>query len=80
MSTQPNDPATPALHAIDMRLSHVEKQVGEIHRAIVGSTDGSIKGLQSRVERLESWGRWIAGMAGSAILMAFGSILRGIGK
>jgi hypothetical protein len=80
MTTQPHDPATPTLTAIDVRLSHVEKQVGEIHRAIVGSTDGSIKGLQSRVERLESWGRWIAGMAGSAILMALGSVFKGMGK
>jgi predicted regulator of Ras-like GTPase activity (Roadblock/LC7/MglB family) len=80
MTTQPQDPATPTLNAIDVRLSHVEKQVGEIHRAIVGSTDGSIKGLQSRVERLESWGRWIAGMAGSAILMALGSVFKGMGK
>jgi hypothetical protein len=57
MTTQPQDPATPTLTAIDVRLSHVEKQVGEIHRAIVGSTDGSIKGLQSRVERLRKLGK-----------------------
>jgi len=72
----PHDPL-PTLTSIDTRLGHVEAQVSEIHKALVGSTDGSVKGLQSRVERLEGWLKWIGGMASAAILAAIGSFLRG---
>lgn len=74
--TPPTDPL-PTLASIDARLGHVENQVNEIHRALVGSTDGSVKGLQSRVERLEGWLKWIGAMASAAILGALGNFLRG---
>lgn len=72
----PTDPL-PTLYSIDQRLGHVESQINEIHRALVGSTDGSVKGLQSRVERLEAWLKWIGAMASAAILGALGNFLRG---
>jgi predicted regulator of Ras-like GTPase activity (Roadblock/LC7/MglB family) len=76
--TPPTDPL-PTLASIDVRLGHVERQVGEIHRAMVGSTDGSVKGLQSRVERLEGWLKWIGAMASAAILGAITNFVRGPG-
>lgn len=64
------------LHALDARLRHVEGQVSDIHRALVGSTDGTAKGLQARVERLESWAGWLAGVVTALVILALGQILR----
>lgn len=72
----PTDPL-PTLASIDARLGHVEKQVSEIHRAMVGTMDGSVKGLQSRVERLEGWARWLASLVTIAIGAAVTSLVRG---
>jgi hypothetical protein len=79
MTTQPQDGNVSTLYSIDQRLGHVESQVGEIHKALVGSTDGSVKGLQSRVERLEGWLKWIGAMASAAILGVLGNFMRGPG-
>lgn len=67
----------PTLLGIDARLRHVEAQVGEIHDALVGSVNGQTKGLQSRVERLESWARWIGGLATMAIGAAIAALIKG---
>lgn len=75
MSTQPT--SDPVLLAMHDRLRHLEAQVGDIHRALVGSTDGSSKGLQARVERLEGWARWLAGLVTMAIGAAVTSLVRG---
>ena len=72
----PTDPL-PTLSSIDQRLSHVEAQVSDIHKALVGSTDGSVKGLQSRVERLEAWAKWLAGLVTTAIGAAIAALVRG---
>lgn len=72
----PTDPL-PTLASIDQRLSHVEAQVSDIHKALVGSTDGSVKGLQSRVERLEGWMKWIGGLVTLAIGTAITGLVRG---
>lgn len=77
--TPPTDPI-PTLASIDARLGHVESQVSEIHRALVGSTDGSVKGLQSRVERLEGWAKWLASLVTLAIGAAVTSLVRGINQ
>lgn len=74
--TPPTDPL-PTLASIDQRLSHVEAQVSDIHKALVGSTDGSVKGLQSRVERLEGWMKWIGGLVTLAIGTAITGLVRG---
>lgn len=66
----------PTLHTIDQRLQHVETQVADIHRALVGNVDGSVRGLQARVERLEVWGRWLAAIATAALLGAIGHGIR----
>jgi len=65
------------LAQIDARLRHVESQVADIHRALVGSTDGSSKGLQARVERLESWARWIGGLVTAIIATGLGAWFKG---
>jgi len=77
--TPPTDPL-PTLASIDQRLSHVEAQVSDIHKALVGSTDGSVKGLQSRVERLEGWMRWVGGLVTLAVGAAVTSLVRGISQ
>ena len=74
--TPPTDPL-PTLTSIDTRLGHVEAQVSEIHKALVGSTDGSVKGLQSRVERLEGWMKWVGGLVTLAIGAAVTGLVRG---
>ena len=51
--------------------------MGEIHRALVGSTDGSVKGLQSRVERLEAWMKWVGGLVTLAIGAAVTGLVKG---
>lgn len=76
MSTQPT--SDPVLLAMHDRLRHLEAQVGDIHRALVGSMDGSAKGLQARVERLEGWAKWLAGLATMAIGAAITSLVRGM--
>lgn len=75
----PTDPL-PTLASIDARLGHVEAQVSEIHKALVGSTDGSVKGLQSRVERLEGWMKWVGGLVTVAISTAIAGLVRGSGQ
>lgn len=76
MSTQPTP--DPTLLQIDVRLRQVEAQVSDIHRALVGSMDGTAKGLQARVEKLESWAKWLAGLATLAIGTAVTSVVRGM--
>lgn len=66
----------PLLLAMDARLRHLEGQVSDIHRALVGSTDGTAKGLQARVERLESWAGWIAGVVTALVVVALSQVLR----
>lgn len=56
------------LIAVDARLRHVENQVAEIHRALVGSTDGTSRGLQSRVEKLEAWSKWFGGIVSALVI------------
>lgn len=73
MATQPTPDGT--LAAIDARLRHVEAQVDAIHRALVGTMDGSAKGLQARVERLETWARWIATIVTALVVGAFTQLL-----
>lgn len=75
MTTQPTP--DPTLVQIDARLRQVETQVADIHRAMVGSTDGTAKGLQARVERLEAWARWLAGAVTALILGAAQQLMRG---
>lgn len=75
MATQPTP--DPTLLQIDVRLRQVEAQVSDIHRALVGSMDGTAKGLQARVEKLETWARWIAGIATMAIGAAMTALVRG---
>lgn len=73
MATQQTPDGT--LAAIDARLRHVEAQVDAIHRALVGTMDGSSKGLQARVERLETWARWIATVVTALTIAAFGQLM-----
>lgn len=75
MSTQPTP--DPTLLSIDMRLRQVESQVTAIHNALVGSVDGQHKGLQARVEKLESWAHWLAGLVTMAIGAALTALVRG---
>jgi hypothetical protein len=75
MSTQPTPDGT--LLSIDARLRHVEAQVTAIHAALVGSVDGSHKGLQARVEKLEAWAHWLAGLVTMAIGAAVTALVRG---
>ena len=75
MSTQPTP--DPTLLSIDMRLRQVESQVTAIHNALVGSVDGQHKGLQARVEKLESWAHWLAGLVTMAIGAAVTALVRG---
>ena len=75
MSTQPTPDQT--LLSIDMRLRQVESQVTAIHNALVGSVDGQHKGLQARVEKLESWAHWLAGLVTMAIGAALTALVRG---
>ena len=77
MSTQPQDPSAPTLHIIDARLRHVETRVDAIYTALIGSVDGSHRGLQSRVERLESWAKWLAGLVTTAIGAAITALVKG---
>lgn len=77
MSTQPQDSTAPTLLAIDARLGHVEKRVDQIYSALVGSVDGQHRGLQSRVERLESWAKWLAGLVTTAIGAALTALVKG---
>ena len=73
MATAPTP--DPTLAAIEARLKHVELQVSDIHRALVGSTDGTAKGLQARVERLEGWARWFGGVVTALTITAVAQIL-----
>jgi hypothetical protein len=75
MATAPTP--DPALLSINQRLSHLELQVSDIHRAMVGSMDGQQRGLQARVERLESWARWLGGLVTMAIGAAITALVRG---
>jgi hypothetical protein len=75
MPTQPTPDST--LLSIDSRLRHVESQVTAIHAALVGSVDGQHKGLQARVEKLESWARWLGGLVTMAIGAALTALVRG---
>lgn len=75
MATQPSPDGT--LASIDARLRHVEAQVTAIHNALVGSVDGTHKGLQARVERLEGWAQWLAGLVTMAIGAAVTALVRG---
>ena len=65
------------LNSIDSRLSNLDNKVDQIHIALVGSLDGKVKGLHARVEQLESWLKWLAGLATAAITTAIGAILKG---
>jgi len=75
MATQPTPDGT--LLSIDSRLRHVESQVTAIHAALVGSVDGQHRGLQARVEKLESWARWLGGLVTMAIGAALTALVRG---
>ena len=77
MTTQPHDPHSHALAAQDARLRHIERRVDDIYLALIGSVDGQHRGLQSRVERLESWAKWLAGLVTTAIGAAIAALVRG---
>ena len=68
----------------DSRLAAIEVKVDQIHQALVGSADGHVQGLQTRftglaarVERLEAWGKWLAGVVTAIILAMATQAVRG---
>jgi hypothetical protein len=72
----------PTLDSIDTRLQHVEAKVDQIYLALVGSPNGTQKGLQTRfdtlsdrVERLESWGKWLATIVTALVITALSQLL-----
>lgn len=60
----------------EQRLVRVEQKVDQILASLAGGL-GHPTGLVARVERLESWGKWLAGMASAAILAAVTSLVKG---
>jgi hypothetical protein len=57
----------------EQRLARVEAKVDQILVAIAGGLHQG-PGLAARVERLESWGKWLAGIVTAMILTAIGTI------
>lgn len=63
--TTPNIPAPPGHLSLDTRLDRIESQLDDIRRNMP-----TTKGLERRVEKLESWQEWAQRLVVGAVIAA----------
>ena len=63
----------------EQRLVRVETKVDQILEAIGGGLNHDGPGLKARVERLEAWGKWLAGVVTAMVITAFTHWYKGPG-